>query len=201
MLVDCVKEYEAYSRVVVTGPQRSGTQIGAKIVADILGWDFFSEAELDCDRGPSYRDRYWEWVNNDSTKKTVLQCPQMSHLCHRTPKDTLVVFMMRPVEDILASDTHRIKHFQRRNARAGKMEPSQSVFTDKRREYSRMFLDRAPVSIEETPHVVYEVWHTIQKKHGFSWRELPYEDLREHHLWLPLDIRRTMFTKGTQIAV
>ena len=42
MLTNMVKEYAAYNRVVVTGPQRAGTQIGAKIVADILGWDFFS---------------------------------------------------------------------------------------------------------------------------------------------------------------
>ena len=201
MLTDMVKEYENYKRVVVTGPQRSGTQIGAKIIADILDWDFFSESELDNDRGPSYSDRYWEWVSNPLTHQTVLQCPQMSHLCHRTPEDTLIVFMMRNVDDILASDQHRIKHFMRRNARAGKLEPSQSVFTDKRREYSRMFLDKAPVSIEETPEVVYTVWHHIQKRHNFSWRELNYRALAEHPLYLPQNIRRTFFKKGTQIAV
>ena len=140
-------------------------------------------------------------MNDEKTEKTVLQCPQMSHLCHRTPTDTLVVFMMRDVDDILASDQHRIKHFMRRNARAGKLEPSQSVFTDKRREYSRMFLDKAPVSIEETPGVVYDVWHTIQKRHEFSWRELPYKMLQEHHLYLPQNIRRTFFKGGDQIAV
>jgi hypothetical protein len=172
MLTNLVKTFEEYDRVVVTGPQRSGTQIGAKIIADILKWDFFSEEELDNDRGPKYEDRYWEWVNDDSTKKSVLQCPRMSHLCHRTPKNTMVVFMMRDVNEILESDQHRIKHFMRRNARAGKMEPSQSVFTDKRHEYSRMFLDRAPLSIEDTPQVVYDVWHTIQKRHEFTWSEL-----------------------------
>jgi hypothetical protein len=201
MLTETVKDYAAYTRVVVTGPQRSGTQIGAKIISDILGWDFFSEAELDDDRGPAYSDRYWEWVNLDSTEQTVLQCPQMSHLCHRTPEDTLIVFMMREPADILASDNHRIANYYRRNARAGKMEPSQSVFTDKRREYSRMYLDRAPLSIEDTPQAVYDAWHNVQKKHNFSWRELDYTLLRQHELWLPLDIRRTAFTTGTQTSV
>lgn len=201
MLKEMVAEYGQFKRVVVTGPQRSGTQIASKIIADILGWEFFAESELDNDRGPAYRDRYWEWVNDSNTEQTVLQCPQMSHLCHRTPKDTLVVFMIRDIDDILASDEHRIKNFQRRNARAGKMEPSQSVFTDKRREYSRMFFDRAPISIEETPKAVYDVWHVIQKRHDFSWAEMSYRSLAEHHLYLPHNIRRTMFTKGTQIAV
>lgn len=200
MLIDLVKDYEGYKRVVITGPQRSGTQIAAKIVANLLGWDFFSEATLDNDRGPRYSDRYWEWVNAPKTEKTVLQCPQISHLCHETPKDTLVVFMIRDIDEILASDAHRVKHFKRRNARTGKIEPSLSVFTDKRREYSRLFLDRAPLSIEDTPRAVYDVWHNIQKQHDFSWRELKYSALQEHHLYLPLDIRR-MFSTGTQISL
>jgi hypothetical protein len=201
MLIDMVKEYAEYKRVVVTGPQRSGTQIATKIIADILGWDFFNETELDNDRGPRYSDRYWEWVANSSTKQTVLQCPRISHLCHRTPKDTLIVFMMRGPIDILASDNHRIAHYMRRNARAGKMEPSQSVFTDKCHQYSKRFFDHAPLSIEDTPQAVYDVWNTIQKRHDFSWRELSYVALREHRLWLPLDIRRSRFTTGTQIEV
>lgn len=201
MLKEMVAEYGQFKRVVVTGPQRSGTQIGAKIISDILGWEFFAESELDNDRGSTYENRYWEWVADTNTEQTVLQCPQMSHLCHRTPKDTLIVFMMRDPDEILDSDNHRIKHFQRRNARAGKMEPSQSVFTDKRREYSRMFFDRAPLSIEETPKAVYDVWHMIQKRHDFSWAELPYYSLHEHHLYLQRSIRRAFFTKGTQIAV
>lgn len=201
MLVDMVKEYEKYKRVVVTGPQRSGTQIAAKIISDILGWEFFSEAELDNDRGPVYSDRYWEWVSNLRTEQTVLQCPRISHLCHRTPEDTLIVFMMRDPAAILASDNHRIAHYMRRNARAGKMEPSQSVFTDKCHQYSKRFFDYASLSIEDTPQAVYDVWHTIQKRHNFSWRELPYKALQEHHLYLAPDIRRTMFTTGTQIEI
>jgi hypothetical protein len=174
------------------------------MISDMLGWDFIQEGRLNRPRARTlddYEEKYLKHCADPDTYHSALQAPQISHFCHNTPKDTAVVFMMRDPAEINASDKHRISHYQRRNARAGKMEPSKSVFDDKRFVYSRKFLDRAPLSLEDTPQAVYDVWHTIQKRHDFSYHELPYKWLQQHHLWLPLNLRRSMFTKGDQLEV
>ncbi len=200
-LEDLVSSWKKYHRVVVTGPQRSGTQIASKIIADILNWEQVGEQKM-CRDGFDHDERYFKWVSNPERQSTVLHCPRISHACHLTPKPTLVVFMMRDVAEILASDKNRIdKGFMRRSAKTYRRVPCISVFETKRTQYSNLFYDRKPISIEETPQIVYDVWNTTQKKFDFNWYELDYNMLEQHPLWLPLDTRRKIFKTGTQTCL
>ena len=196
-LVTVVEGFRKYGRIVVTGPQRSGTQIASKIIADILNWEFVGEQKM-CRKGQDHDERYFKWVTNPIRQSTVLQCPRISHACHLTPKPTLVVFMMRNIAEILESDQHRIKHHTRLSPRKRKILSCISVFTTKRQQYSKLFYDRKEIAVTDTPQVVYDVWNNIQKKEDFNWYELEYKLLEQHEYWLPLEIRRTKFKTGTQ---
>lgn len=196
-LEDIVKGFKEYKNIVVTGPQRSGTQIAARIIADILNWDFVGEQTLFV-KGFKHSDCYFKWVNNTEMKTMVLQCPSISHECHLTPKPTLVVFMMREVEEIVASDKHRTDTFTTISPNNGKVVNVKSVFIQKGKQYAKLFYDRERSSIEEVPQRVYDVWNNVQKKADFSWYELEYNKLEQHQFWLSLSVRRSMFKSGTQ---
>ncbi len=194
-LVTVVNSFRKHNRIVVTGPQRSGTRIASTIISDILGWEWKDEDKLnrqDRDHDESYR----KWTANPMRVKTILQCPKISHACHESPKNVLVVFMMRDVEEIIASDKHRIKSFWRLSKRGHSTKPL-SVFETKRKQYSKLFYDREPIEVYDTPALVYKVWNEVQKKEDFNFYELDYNLLKQHELWLPLKVRRT-FKKGTQ---
>ena len=196
--------WRKFHRVVVTGPQRSGTQIATKIIADCMEWPPVDEDELNRghnDHGMKNHDeRYFKWVNDPTHQSTVLHCPRISHACHLTPKPTLVVFMMRDVDEIVASDKHRISKYKQGYwagpRRSGT--PVQSVFIAKSRQYSKLFYNHKPLDKWEVPQAVYDVWHNIQKKHDFNYYELEYNLLKNHRLWVPLDQRRKRFRSGTQ---
>lgn len=200
-LEDVVKPWKKYHRVVVTGPQRAGTQIATKIIADILDWPAISEDKIARKyRVKDHDERYFKWVNNPERQTTVLHCPRISHACHLTPKPTLIVFMIRDVEEIIASDKHRISKYKQ-SAWAGVRRcgtPVQSVFTSKAVQYSKLFYDNKPIDKWKVPQAVYDVWNNIQKKHDFNYYELDYDVLKQHHLWLPLETRRLFFKSGTQ---
>ncbi len=198
-LVTVVEGFRKYGRIVVTGPQRSGTRIASTIISDILGWEWNDEDKLCRQKSRDHDESYRKWCDNPMRGKTILQCPRISHACHMSPNHVLVVFMIRDVEDIIASDKHRVKKFRRLSKKGGSM-PSFSVFKIKKYEYSKLFYNREPIELYDTPYKVYEVWNSIQKKHDFNYYELEYNLLEQHKLWLPLEKRRR-FSAGTQTEV
>jgi len=195
-LEDIVEGFKKHKQVVVTGPQRSGTQIAGRIIADILDWEFVDEREM-CIPYVKHDTRYFDWMALPKVP-TVLQCPRISHVCHQTPKPTLVVFMMRDVEEIIASDKHRVETYRRYSMKKHKSVAVKSVFIEKGHQYSNTFYDGVLSGVEEVPQRVYDVWNTIQKQYDFNWYELDYNILEQHPLWVPLNDRRRYFTTGTQ---
>ena len=59
-LVEIVKGFKQYHRVVVTGPQRSGTRIASKIISDILNWEFVGEQKMNR-KDKEHDTRYFHW--------------------------------------------------------------------------------------------------------------------------------------------
>jgi hypothetical protein len=194
-LKETIAGFKSYDKIVVTGPQRSGTKIATKIIAEELGWEYVGEGVFWKDEPRHDHDlKYRRWVANEDNVQKVLHCPAISHACHLTPRGTLIVFMIRPPAEIIASDEHRMSKFRRRWITA----PVNSVFKTKKLTYSKHFYPDRDIKSEEVPNVIYEVWDTIQKKYDFDFVELKYEDLEQHSLWVPLEVRRTQFTSGTQ---
>ena len=87
-----------FSNIVISGPQRSGTRIAARIVAEDAKKIYVDEKDL------NYHDfRLLEWYLDRGN--VVIQCPGLCHLLHRiTTPSTLIIMTIRPIEEIQASE-------------------------------------------------------------------------------------------------
>src|SRR4051812_34302210 len=83
-------------QILVTGPQRSGTTIGARILAQELGLKFYPEEST----GPYNLRRTCQLLDQETD--FVLQSPGMAAYCHLL--GIAVVFMRRDVLDIRRSE-------------------------------------------------------------------------------------------------
>ena len=145
-----------YRSILVTGPQRSGTRICAKMISQGTGYEYLDE-RLAGPLGGSliYATRQLERDN------VVLQAPGVSHVCHEMPKDVLVVMMMRNIDDIIRSQERlgwECEHI----------------------ELSKYLLKPWEGPIAAIKYIVWEE----QKKSIKSWLEIEYEDLCCHPLWV-----------------
>jgi len=86
---------KGYKRVLVTGPQRSGTTITGKIMAQELGFKYIDEMAIQVDNFDKMFSIYHEQRN------FVLQAPGLAAYAHMMPG--AVCFMRRPVKDIIKS--------------------------------------------------------------------------------------------------
>lgn len=88
-----------FERIVVTGPQRSGTTIAARMIAHDTGHAYVDESEIHVDNLRLMR------LLMRVGKQVVIQCPGLSRHAHewRHHSGNLVVWMCRPLEDIVQS--------------------------------------------------------------------------------------------------
>lgn len=84
-------------QVLVTGPQRSGTTIAAKMLAADLKLPYMDERAFDTHDF----EKFTRMVH--SKDPMVLQCPTMTVHCHLMPPDVQVVWMRRNLIDVLRS--------------------------------------------------------------------------------------------------
>lgn len=159
-----------FNQIIVTGPQRSGTNICAHAISHDLGYELIDERKgnylLDTDN-PNKKTEITEIrsilkINVDrylKQNRVVLQCPYAACICHQLPEHVAVVFMVRPVEQIIRS--------QNRINWRGKM----------------LELILLGESYGECCEIKYKNWewqkHLI--KHAF---EVRYHDLENHELWV-----------------
>lgn len=85
--------------IIVTGPQRSGTRIGAKMIAHDLKYEYIDEADFKISR----EELFFSILKNK--KNIVIQAPAMFYKIRDFPKrEVAVVMMMRDIKDIKASE-------------------------------------------------------------------------------------------------
>lgn len=160
MIESLRKELQRYQVILVSGPQRSGTRIAAKILAADLDYAYIDENEIKVDS----LNALCKIVKIDGCK--VIQCPALSRYVHfLASQDIAAVFMMRDVDDIIASQ-----------GRIG----WESELPELLR-YGRLAGEPAKIK--------YHMWarsgHLLQ--HCF---ELQYLDLRGHELWIDKEHRK-----------
>lgn len=83
-------------RVLVTGPQRSGTTICARMIANDADIEYIDEDFIAVDDIARAEELFLR------RKGFVLQAPGLAHICHKIDAD-VVVFMIRPVDEIIES--------------------------------------------------------------------------------------------------
>jgi len=158
-----------YRVTIVTGPQCSGTRIAAKMIAADTGHRYVDETAFDIhDAG-----KFTEMVRREID--VVIQAPGMSHLAQSfaANDDVLVVFVIRPLADIYESQRRIQWGSEKREAR------NYPMYT-------------GPAAARK-----YEHWK-LQKKMITHYREVRYNDLATHPLWVPKEKRRRFAPNQTE---
>jgi hypothetical protein len=158
-----------YSRIAVTGPQRSGTTVAAKMIAADTGHRFVDEFEFAITDVEAWR----RLVAMDGV---VVQCPHMlKRIVDQPPTDVLVVLMRRPIEEIHASAS-----------RIG-------WYSDWGNETE---LEEFGVGEGDSALLKYEYWDSHEKH--FPHLELPYSSLQPHPMYRAPELRKDFGAKQTE---
>jgi hypothetical protein len=167
-----------FKKILVSGPQRSGTTICAQMIARDLGYRYFDEMEFDVDNMRKI------FAVVDSLNRIVIQCPSLAaSLWMFSHPDILVVFMKRDVADIVASQSRPIYESS-----------PDRVWTTTHAPVELMKYGRTTGVIAE---VKYEGW-AAQKPYIWNTMEIEYESLAAHPMWVDKEARRDF--KPKQIA-
>jgi hypothetical protein len=150
-----------FDKILVTGPQRSGTRICTKMIAYDTGHEYIDEDDIGLDSlyrlAPLLHNR----------QCLAVQCPALCRHVHIfSADDTAIVLMRRNIEDIIAS--------QERIGWA----------------YEWLELARYDRSDGVIAEIKYQFWEESQRgqiQHAF---EIEYESLAEHPLWIPKHLRQ-----------
>lgn len=155
-MADMFRWMRKYHTIFVTGPQRSGTTIAARMIADDTGHGFVNEKQF----GVSNTALFRRLLHERKQRPRVIQCPAMFVECLKycDKAGYLIVFMMRDIKDIHASED-RIAW----------------GVDAKLRELDRLGQDGDPA------HLKQQIWSTLTWANCFT---LHYGLLRSHPLWL-----------------
>lgn len=158
-------------KIIVTGPQRSGTRIASKIIAADLGIKYIDEWSFSCYDFPRMLDLI------SDKEELVMQAPSMSMFIHKLPKEEYtIIFMFRNIDDINDSQA-RIK-WSYANVENGA--------------YLGRFMCSEKINWNNSNcEIKYEVLDKIQRAQIRSdyLFDLEYESLKDHPLWLNKDNR------------
>ena len=156
-------------RILVTGPQRSGTTIASKILAHDLHFPYIDEMAF----GAHSFDKFYDKAR--TTPKFVMQCPAMSPHVHLVP-GTMVIWMRRDLPEILRS--------QRRIG----WDEFEGIEKD------RYFYG----GNQEAAAVKTEAWSRFQRVAlGERGLDMSYDSLATHPLWIDAEKRRKFGSKQT----
>jgi hypothetical protein len=160
-----------YSRIAVTGPQRSGTTIAAKMIAEDTGYRFMDEKEFG-----TFNSERWRRLLQDEYG-IVVQCPHMlKDAVDDPPTGVLIVLMRRPLDEIHASD-ERVQW--------------QAEYNGNTTELRKFGLCEG-----DSARVKYDYWDNHDK--DFPYLELPYERLAGHPLYVAQPLRQFFQMKQTR---
>lgn len=157
-----------FHRIYVTGPQRSGTTICARIIAHDTGYRYVDEEEFGV-------HEYADLIRlvQETDESLVVQCPGISRWIHAgelggDPRSA-VVWMLRPLHEIVAS--------QQRIGWAKE--------ADERAKYDDVNLSSLPGPEEPVAKLKYAFWRQFQLARIAHPHEIGYYGLSWHPLWVP----------------
>lgn len=150
-----------FDRILVTGPQRSGTRICAKMIAYDTRHEYIDEYDFQMD------SLYSLCSLLQNRRRLVVQCPVLCRYVHMfSADDTAIVLMRRNIEDVIASQ-------ERVGWRWEWLELAR--------------YDRSDGVIAEVKYRFWEETQRKQIKHAF---EIEHESLAGHPLWVSKYLRQ-----------
>jgi len=157
------EKLKRWPRILVTGPQRSGTRIATQMIAQDTGHWFVGEEGFGTDSVNKLLEKL------ETGRNMVIQCPAMSpfvNLFGMHDADLFVVMVQRDQDDIRAS----------RKRIGWRWEMAELIRC---------------LNLEgDSAEIKYRFWSEFQKgdlKHRGM--DLEYESLSEHPLWIPKEKR------------
>jgi len=160
-----------HNKILVTGCQRSGTTIAAKMIASSFNLNHIDEIIY----GAHDHNKVIAIFNE--SENVVVQGPAISHMCHCMPDDVYVVWMNRDIEDI-----------RRSMKRINWLGEYEQLELDK---YNGQATDRIEILKQE-------YYHLVQKNRIANTSVIEYVDLRTHQLWIDDEHRTTFGEKQTE---
>jgi cytidylate kinase len=162
-----------YDKIIVTGPQRSGTTIASEILAHELGYENIREEKI------KFRSLSLLYEILGKREKTIIQAPNLASVCHfidHHVKKIAIVFMRRNPNFILESQKRIGWQFRKLN------------------------LHHYFVNDGEIARVRYNAWEKYQKDlMRSSWIELKYSELNGHPLWIKKEDRKEFRPRQTEL--
>jgi hypothetical protein len=160
-----------YRRIAVTGPQRSGTTIAGKMIAEDTGFRYVDERDY-----AGYDVARWrQFLAEDGA---VVQCPTMlKDLLDDPPPNVFVVLMRRPLSEIQAS--------------------ADRINWESRLKGNTTELRKFGLTEGDSARVKYQYWNEHPKR--FAYLELPYDRLVSHPLYLEKELRARFQPKQTVV--
>ena len=170
------EQLASHPKIIVTGPQRSGTNICARMIAHDIGHTFLAEQAVGINR----LIKLMECLEHP--KPVVIHGPAFSRYVHCL-KGAFVVVMLRDTQDIYRSQ-ERIRWYGGEDELARYR--GSWIWDDIRGAFRALLKDpdRAVAPIK------YWFWHHIQKPRlPGSYLEVEYESLASHPMWVPKELR------------
>ena len=154
-----IEELKQFSKIIVSGPQRSGTNFLTAVLSEELGYRFIDEEEYNF----HYEKKFIDILR--SNEKIVMQAPAMSHILHKIKEaSTCILFCLRNPSDIIKS-----QHNLRWDAEC-----------HERVKYTRPEYEYLPISIAK-----YLEWFFHQRQNlEIPYIEVYYDCLKKHPLWV-----------------
>ena len=154
---------ERKKKIIVCGPQRSGSRFSANTIAKDLGYKFIDELDYDI-------INFNKMINLTKDEECFcVQAPSLTHLIKDMPNDFTIIFMFRDIDSIRKSEK-RISWV----CEAGIIEYTKKEFkSDSRINWN------APISV-----IKYEIWEKIQKPSiANDFYEVDYNTFSHHPAW------------------
>lgn len=162
MALPFLDELRKFPKIIVSGPQRSGTTFACAVLQEELGYDKIHMPYSD-------RKRCKQWI--DELDRVLIHGPGMAHALvwlTEMKDDVAVVWMKRKVEDIIASERRIGWAFEAHELSQYHLKPN-----------------HGPIS-----KVKYHFWDKVQRHLIKNKFEVEYESLKDHPLWVDKDQRR-----------
>lgn len=149
-----------FEKIIVTGPQRSGTTICAAMIAHDLGYYFYPEEQIRVSELWRVKRLFRR------TSKFVLQAPAICRYVHQfSAPEVAIVLVRRDIDDIITSQqrvdwTAELYELRRYGLRSGRI-----------------------------AEVKYKYWEECQQDKILNAFEVDYGSLIDHPLWVPKERR------------
>lgn len=182
------KLFKGYKRIIIVGPQRSGTTFTSQALANTLNFRNVDEAEFNVRDVDIFR-------NIMKQENIVVQAPSMTcRIQTLVGDDDLVVFMSRKWSDIL-------KGVHRKNGRLSNWILMKTMFNIERyyfNEYDNIageFFDKYVNKNSYYLDAYYNMWKYYQSKVIPNCIILKYGSMKNHPMWLNKDQRENFRNK------